>query len=571
MEIITGELDIRFSDFLTTQSMLERQFCNLNQKQNGVFLTSDPSVIDAVLATVPNDISIFEKHFLEPSCGQGAFLIKLIIKAFNISSDISKVTNFIQNNLFFVDVDSEMIETSKSNISDFFFYLFNQEYKGSFNCFTSDFTRLDDAFTDDKYRISKLYQTIDFVIGNPPYITLYGRRDKKTSEEQRIYFLSNYSQFPLSLKNGKINYVMLFIERGLNFLKTGGYLSFVIDVSFFETAYMYCRKYLVENYTIKSLTYNVEGFEGVASGQVILVISNVFPDPENAVLVINDDTKGKVYISQKSWNKPDDEYKFRISNCNKSSEILDKIFSKGDITLSELYPKKNLRTCVMLLDMEEQFTSVKKSVSVPSYPFYRGSNGLKHKYSKLNHLKYFNYDKVLQDEINDKLKEELILRGIKNKKRLGLGETLIYDNPKVYIRQSAKELIASYDEGASAANNSLYVFSLRDNSRETISILKYICGLMNSTLYTFFAQQRRIIRYNKGKQPQIKVSDLNQIFVPKCEILKGEISKLVDYIYEEGTCNERYKLEIDRLIYDYYNLDIDEINTIKKSIENFLE
>ena len=94
---------------------------------------------------------------------------------------------------------------------------------------------------------------------------------------------------------------------------------------------------------------------------------------------------------------------------------------------------------------------------------------------------------------------------------------------------------------------------------------------MNSTLYTFFAQQRRIIRYNKGKQPQIKVSDLNQIFVPKCEILKGEISKLVDYIYEEGTCNERYKLEIDRLIYDYYNLDIDEINTIKKSIENFLE
>ena len=35
-----------------------------------------------------------------------------------------------------------------------------------------------------------------------------------------------------------------------------------------------------------------------------------------------------------------------------------------------------------------------------------------------------------------------LLEGIKNKKRLGFGEEAIYQNPKVYIRQSAKELIA---------------------------------------------------------------------------------------------------------------------------------
>jgi len=450
-----------------------------------------------------------------------------------------------------------------------FYHLFNQDYKGSFNCFTADFSRLDDALTDNECRLSNLYQTIDFVVGNPPYITLYGRRDKKKNEEQRIYFLNNYSQFPSSLKNGKINYVMLFIERGLSFLKQGGILSFVIDVSFFETAYMHCRKYLVENYTIESLTYNVHGFDDVASGQIILVISNT-PPAKNTVLVINNETKEKDHIEQDFWNKPNDEYKFRISHCSKSDEILDKIFSKGDPTLKEIHPKKNLRTCVMLLDMEERFTSIEPSISVPSYPYYRGSKGLKYKYSKLNHLKYFNYDKVLQDNINDKLKEELILKGIKNKKRIGLGETLIYDNPKVYIRQSAKELIASYEEKPSSANNSLYVFSLRDSSPKSITFLKYVCGLINSTLYTFFAQQRRIIRYNKGKQPQIKTSDLYQIPIPESTNLREEIANLVDNIYSDANHMEGYKKEIDSLLYSYYMLDSEDIDTIEKSILSFL-
>jgi len=569
MDVNSRNLNDKFSDFLANQAKLERDFCNINQKQNGVFLTSDSSIIDAVLVSVPNDQSIFDKSFLEPACGQGAFLIKLIIKAFLVSSDASDVTNFISSKLYFVDIDREMIKTTKTNISNLFYHLFNQDYKGSFNCFTADFSRLDDALTDNECRLSNLYQTIDFVVGNPPYITLYGRRDKKKNEEQRIYFLNNYSQFPSSLKNGKINYVMLFIERGLSFLKQGGILSFVIDVSFFETAYMHCRKYLVENYTIESLTYNVHGFDDVASGQIILVISNT-PPAKNTVLVINNETKEKDHIEQDFWNKPNDEYKFRISHCSKSDEILDKIFSKGDPTLKEIHPKKNLRTCVMLLDMEERFTSIEPSISVPSYPYYRGSKGLKYKYSKLNHLKYFNYDKVLQDNINDKLKEELILKGIKNKKRIGLGETLIYDNPKVYIRQSAKELIASYEEKPSSANNSLYVFSLRDSSPKSITFLKYVCGLINSTLYTFFAQQRRIIRYNKGKQPQIKTSDLYQIPIPESTNLREEIANLVDNIYSDANHMEGYKKEIDSLLYSYYMLDSEDIDTIEKSILSFL-
>lgn len=568
MKISNEILNEEFERFLVNQTKLEQDFCKSNQKSNAAFLTNNTLVIDLVLKKVPEDKSIFDSSFLEPACGQGVFLIKLILKAFSISPSMSVISAFIENKLFFVDIDPYMIDITKNNISNLFLYLFNCEYEGKFNSFVEDFSNLESQ--SGKPQLANLYESIDYVIGNPPYISLYGRRDQKKNEDQRIYFLKNYEQFPSHLKNGKINYVMLFIERGLRFLKIGGKLSFVIDTSFFETAYEHCRKYLVENYTIESLTYNVQGFENVASGQTVLIVSNIRPR-DNSVLVTNDETKDEVYVKQDTWNRPDDEYKFRISHCAESDSILEKIFSKGDKTLKEMYPKKNLRTCVMLLNMEEKFTTLDKSSSCPSYPYYKGSSGLKYKYAELYHSKYFNYDKALQDSINDELKQELILKGIKNKKRIGLGEISIYENPKVYIRQSAKELIASYEEKPSSANNSLYVFSLRESSTEAKFFLKYLCGLMNSKLYTFFAQQRRIIRYNKGKQPQIKTSDLYQIFIPKDKELRDYIVKKVESIYDNPQKSESYQKEIDELLFDYYKLNAEEVSTINRSIESFLQ
>lgn len=570
MKAIFSKLDSKFSEFLLEQSKLEGHFCTINKKLNGRFLTSNASIIDTVLDSIPDDISILSKSFLEPSCGQGIFLLSLIIKAYVTKPTASAISKFIENNLYFVDIDLEMLEATKNNISKLFFDLFQEDYKGSFNSFCEDFTKINKTHLKTIDELTNLYKKIDFVIGNPPFVTLYGRRDQKQNEKQRIYYLNNYAQFPPSIKNGKINYVMLFIERGLKFLTSNGKLSFVIDVAFFETAYQHCRKFIIENYTINSLTYNLKGFDGVVSGQIILEVTNT-PPTNNSILVTNAETRKTIFIDQSYWNNPKDEYKFRISYCSKSDMIVDKIFNKNDPTLKELYPKKNLRTCAMLLNMEDEFTSNQQSSKVPSYPYYRGSNGLKYKYSNLKYAKYFNYDKHLQNNINNKLKEELTLQGIKNKKRIGLGETVVYDNPKVYIRQSAKELIASYDEQPSSANNSLYVFTLRDKTEDSICFLKYLCGLLNSKIYTFFAQQRRIIRYNKGKQPQIKISDLYQIFIPSSEQLRKDIASLVDHIYSNPLKSNKYKQEIDKLLFDYYELSNAEIKVVYDSIEVFLQ
>ncbi len=557
--------------FIKKQQNSENKISVNKKKQAGIFFTNDISTIENIINIINFKDNVLNKKILEPSVGHGIILIKLLDKLIKFHNEQKTIELFIENNLFFVDIDISMIENTKQNIKGWFFSVFNTSYQGKFNSYCYDFTQKEikpDLFSQSKYPFNNLLSSFDYVIGNPPYVTLYGRRDKKQSEAQRIFYLKNYNQFPDNLKNGKINYVMLFLEHGIDMLKKGGKLSFIIDLSFFETAYKHTRKYLLDNTSIISLEYNIKEFE-VASGQIILKINNK-KNIKNEVKIINNENNKSLYIEQIKWNNADDEYKFRYSFDKRVDKILEKIKLKNNPTLKLLFPKKNLRTCVMLLNMEDKFIFKKKSLSedMKIYPYYQGSKGLSEKYETLKNGSFFYYNKKLQDQINDKLKIELEKQGIKNKKRLGLGETVIYDNPKVFIRQSAKKLIATYTEKPGSANNSLYVFSLRDNSETSKQYLKFVCGILNSNLFTFWAQNLNIIRYSKGKQPQIKVSDLYKMPVIQNDEIKKEIVYNVDCLYKTKD-NKKYIEQIDGLIYKYYQINESEIKYIENKVTDF--
>jgi tRNA1(Val) A37 N6-methylase TrmN6 len=557
------------------QSGFELSMNKSERKQNGVFLTNSLSTVENVLNVVEINSEILNKRILEPSCGQGIFILKLISDVYQLFPDEQVISKFISSNVYFVDIQKEMVDKTISNIKALYNYLFDESYQGSFNGIVWDFTEKTSKrislFDEQVFTpFADLYDSFDYVIGNPPYVTLYGRRDKKQNEEQRVNYLKNYNQFPDSVKNGKLNLVMLFIEHSLDFLKKEGKLSFIIDVSFFETAYEFTRKYLLEKTRIEELQVNIKDFD-VASGQVILKVAKTNEQKNNQVKIIDWKAQSTYTVSQTSWFNKNDEYKFRYNGCSISKLIIDKINSKGDKTLLQLYPNKNLRTCVMLLDMEDKFTfpELRSDTEMPVYPYYQGSKALSEKYGNLNFAKYFYYNKPLQDAINDELKIQLEKEGIKNKKRLGLGETVIYDNPKIYIRQSAKEIVATIDLKKSSANNSLYVFSLRNNKPETIEFLYFLCGLFNSDLVTYFSQQMNVIRYSHGKQPQIKIGDLGTVFIPADKKLQKEISDLSKAIYENNFLKNELSERINTLVYDYYKLTVAEIENINTSIKAY--
>lgn len=553
---------------------------NLNlRKKKGIFFTHNLDTIDKILSVI--DFSIIEsKKILEPACGEGIFILRILSKLYEQKPDKKIISDFICNNIVFNDFDASMIEKTKKNINELYFYWFHESYQGLFQGFVSDFTVRNNKkkatlFEETKEIVlEKYYGNIDYIVGNPPYISLYGRRDKKQNEQQRIDYLKNYNQFPSHVQNGKINIVMLFLEHSLDFLKNNGKLSFILDVAFFETAYQYTRQFLLENVSIEKLITNINDFD-VASGQIILQFSKDNNNAKNIVQVEDKKANNQYTVLQSLWKNPKDEFKFRFNGDSLSQTILEKIKNKNDSTVLDCYPNKNLRTCTMLLDMEDKFTSTKADLSIDLnnelvFPYYQGSKSLSQKYGKFQHEKYFIYDKPLQDKINNQLKLELEKQGIKNKKRIGLGEIVVYNNPKIFIRQSAKELIASVDYGKSAANNSLYVFSLRNNSKETIFILHFLCAWFNSDIMTFYAQKQNIIRFAQGKQPQIKISDLGTIPFPTDKKLQSELALLSSkfFNFQDSNASE-YKEKINEIVFEYYDIKGDEITFIQKNIKDF--
>ena len=259
------------NEVVCNQSCYEQLLNKENRRKKGVFLTNSLTTIENILNVIDVSDNIFSKKILEPACGQGIFILKLLIDIYKQNPDETLISIFISNNIYFIDVQKEMIERTKLNIKKLYFYLFEKEYVGSFNGIVADFTIKNSVNNISLFSeviespFKTLYSQFDYVIGNPPYVTLYGRRDKKENEQQRINYLQSYNQFPASVKNGKINLVMLFLEHSLDILKPGGKLSCIIDVSFFETAYQDTRKYLLENSNNNELEVNISDFE-VASG-----------------------------------------------------------------------------------------------------------------------------------------------------------------------------------------------------------------------------------------------------------------------------------------------------------------
>lgn len=538
---------------ISNQQYSETKLNHNYRKDYGVFLTSDINIINKIISIIDfEDDNLINRKILEPSCGNGVLIISILEKLYEQGLTFDDVSFFIEKSLYFNDVDDGMVNMTIINIKSFILSIYGIEYTGKFNSINCDFTlKMDDWFLN----------FFDYIIGNPPYVSLYGRRDRKKNEEQRVYYLENYNQFPPSLKNGKINFVMLFIEQSLNLLKQGSILSFIIDVAFFETAYKHIRKYLVENTQIIKLIFNITSFD-VVSGQIIIQLKKSI-DKNNKVFILDYISNKHILINQCLWDTPNDEYKYRFNMSEVNMNIMNKVNSSNHVTLKDVYPDKNLRTCTMLLDMEKEFTGNQDSKDgVQTYRYYRGSKSLNIKYGELSYDSYFYYDTTLKDNINIKLQHDLEIKGIKNKKRIGLGESVIYDNPKIYIRQSAKEIISAYDDSKSSSNNSLYVFSLRNNDINSIKFLKFLCGLLNSDFITFYAQEQNIIRYSKGKQPQIKISDLYKIPIITDGKIQNDIYNIVD----------SRVIDIDKInsiVYSYFNISDIEILAIEKSIRKF--
>lgn len=160
---------------------------------------------------------------LDPACGSGEFLLSC--------------KKYFKNPILYgFDIDKKLINISSKLVK---------------NAIIKNFDFLNIDINKKKY---------DYIIGNPPYFEL-----KLNEEIKKKYF---------DIIKGRVNIFSLFIKTGLDLLKDGGYLAYVVPPSMNNGAYFSkLREYITKNSSLEYL-HIIDGADNfhLANQKVMLII-----------------------------------------------------------------------------------------------------------------------------------------------------------------------------------------------------------------------------------------------------------------------------------------------------------
>lgn len=230
---------------------------------------------------------------LDPACGSGEFLLSC--------------KKYFKNPILYgFDIDKKLINISSKLVK---------------NASIKNFDFLNIDINKKKY---------DYIIGNPPYFEL-----KLNKEIKKKYF---------DIIKGRVNIFSLFIKTGLDLLKDGGYLAYVVPPSMNNGAYFSkLREYVIKNSSLEYL-HIIDGADNfhLANQKVMLIIlkktnskkSSKYIFKKNGITIFTEDKKflNKAYkntVSLKDigytvktgsiiWN----EHKEKLTNDKNNSTLL---------------------------------------------------------------------------------------------------------------------------------------------------------------------------------------------------------------------------------------------------------
>lgn len=399
----------------------------------------------------------------------------------------------------------------------------------------------------------------DIVIGNPPFVSYYARRSAKLDTATLRYFQRNYDFITDTKLDGKFNTIMFFIEKGLRLCNKNSTVFYIIDIAFNDVPYRYIRKYLLDKSTINKVITGLSEFENVYSDQILLQFSkskHISSSTPNVQYYTSFNSEPAFLINQNIW-KENKLFDFKPPLKNS----LDNILSKMEVhqKLGEIFPSKLIRTCMSLAGHEDEFLA-KNNISKENkviLKYIQNAKNLPERYSKLVSPELVVYDEELKDKLNQFYRQDAYNDIRRQPKALGLGSLNSYLNPKIFVRQSADKIIATYTEEKCAANTSFYIINIQNEESVKSNInLKYILGVLNSKILTFYALAKNIIITGQKKQPQMMIKPFKTLPIPiPTEKYINILTTIVDFVLVQKR-NENdasfFESLIDSLVYELY-------------------
>lgn len=377
----------------------------------------------------------------------------------------------------------------------------------------------------------------DYVVGNPPYITVGGKFTELLEGKYEEYLLNKYTYSIY-----KMNTYILFYERSLATVKSNGVISFITPRAILDNYYFKSFREFILNYFIINsvLEINDKVFDmAEVGGNAIICIMKSHEKVDNYLI-----TTGRIVDIKQLNNlenylfkvsvvtfKNNPNYSFLIST-NEQIEIVHKI-KNNNLLLSDVCIFKNgvntgnsANILLSKVKKDDRYLPIIEGKDINRFNIKWG--GL-----------YICYDPSLKKKID--------LNQLKTKQKkidFSLRSIELFNTNKIVIRQTGDKLIADLDTKNFITRHSVHLVYVKEEFKYIP--LMYILCLLNSEMINFYYQS---IIPERGKAfAEVKIVNLQQLPIKVTNKTK------IDKISEIG-----YKI---KSLYDNYNSTMDEVDNL---------
>lgn len=391
----------------------------------------------------------------------------------------------------------------------------------------------------------------DVVIGNPPYVFARNSQDKGFTDEDKKYFYDNFE-----LAEYQVNLYPLFIEKGCSLLKNKGHFAYITPNNWMTiNTNKKVRYFILNKSNIKVVNFLAQVFESAAVDSSIIILDNDKSQPQISLLEYTDkfnlikETDTEYFIKQKDYLinidilKNDDAINL-INKIENSSIFLDKIAT-----------------------IKSGLQAYETGKGEPPQSKEMKSNRVYHSTIKVDntYIKYLDGKDICRYYLgwsNEFLKYGKNLASPRNNFDL-------FSTPRILVRQIPSQ--------PPYCINACFTQKIILNDRNSMNIIylkiepELVLSVLNSKLISYWFIYK-FGKLQRGIFPQFKVNELAIFPIPKDfgkykETLITKVREIMDVKSKNPNADiSKIDKEIDKLIYQIYNLTEEEIAIVEKSL-----